>query len=149
MKVEDVMVRDLTAVTASAKLSEAVTTMSNHRIGGLPVVDENLKVVGFISIKDIIDTAFPYTAVSSDDILVTARLGDLARTLHKLGGRQVQDVMTESAQTITEDEDIEEIAAQMLARRRKIIPVIRDDRLIGIVRRRDLAVALIGEGEED
>ncbi len=149
MKVEDVMVRDLTAVTTSTTLSEAVTTMSNHRIGGLPVVDENLKVIGFISIKDIIDTAYPYTQVSNDDILVTARLGDLARTLRKLGGRQVQNVMTEFAQTITEDEDIEEIAAQMLARRRKIIPVVRDDRLVGIVRRRDLAVALIGEGEED
>ncbi len=148
MKVEDVMVRDLTAVTPSTTLGEAVRTMSNHRIGGLPVVDENLKVIGFISIKDVIDTAYPYTQVSGDDILVTARLGDLARTLHKLGGRQVQDVMTELAQTITEDEDIEEIAAQMLAQRRKIIPVVRDGRLTGIVRRRDLAVALLSEGEE-
>lgn len=149
MRVDKIITRDLTAVTADDTLRDAVRTMASHRIGGLPVVDDDLRVIGFISIKDVIETAYPYSEASSEDLMITARLADFIRGLHKLGGKQVKDCMTTPTMTTHEEEDLEEIASQMISRGLKIMPVIKDDRLIGIVRRRDLAVALIEEGEED
>lgn len=147
MKVKDILAKDLTAVTPQTNISRAIDVMSKHRVSGLPVVNENFTVVGFISEKDIIEAAFPYVESMKQDLLLTARLGDLARELHKIGGRLVSDYMTTPALTAREDQDIEEVAIQMLARNIKTMPVVTDGQLIGVVRRRDLTLALIKAGE--
>lgn len=147
MKVKNVMVRNISAVTRTATVREAMRTMSSHRVSGLPVVDDNQIVIGFISEKDIVETVYPYAEVRAEDLMLTAHLADLVRELHSLGGRLVGDCMTEPAITTTEDEDLEDLAATMLSHGLKIVPVVRDGRLVGVMRRRDLAAELIEEGE--
>lgn len=149
MKVKDVMFRDLTSITADTDLHEAVRVMANHRASGLPVVDDNFAVIGFLSERDIIETAYPYHESRGDDIMITARLNDLVRELGRIKGRVAKKVMSQPAVTASEDEDVEELITDMLVRGLKVMPVVRDKRLIGVIRRADLAATIVSEREQD
>jgi CBS domain-containing protein len=147
VKVKNIIARDLTAVTRDMTVAEAIHLMSSHRVGGLPVVDQEFRVAGFVSEKDILETAYPYAEIGPEDLFITAHLSDLVRELGKLGGRLVSDCMTEPALSVAEDEELDHAAEKMLSHKLKILPVTREGRLVGVIRRRDIALALIEEGD--
>ena len=49
MKVADVMDRDLTALSEDSSLAEAIEILSRHGLSVVPVVDDQLRLVGFLS----------------------------------------------------------------------------------------------------
>jgi acetoin utilization protein AcuB len=53
IEVGEVMHRDVTTATLDMPIGEAATLMADNRIGGLPVVDENGRVIGVITETDI------------------------------------------------------------------------------------------------
>ncbi len=149
MKVKEVMYRDLTSIDPRTDLREAVRVMAEHRTSGLPVVDDDFRVIGFLSERDIIETAYPYTDLRSDDLMITARLTDLVRELGRIKGRNAESCMSRPAVTTEEDEDVEDITSKMLLSGLKVMPVIRNKRLVGVVRRADLAASIVSEDKLD
>ena len=59
MKIKEIMIRDVTSALADCKLLNLLEILSRHRITGLPVVNEEQEVIGFISQHDIIKAALP------------------------------------------------------------------------------------------
>ena len=59
MVIEELMDRDLTALTEDTSLAEAIEVLSIHRISSAPVVNLDGKVVGILSEKDIVRAALP------------------------------------------------------------------------------------------
>jgi CBS domain-containing protein len=53
-----VMCREVVTARPKMSLSEAAASMYEHGINGLPVVDEDSRVVGVIGIKDILRVPF-------------------------------------------------------------------------------------------
>jgi len=53
IEIETVMTRPVVMTTPDTPLAEAATLMINHKIGGLPVVDTDQRVVGIITESDI------------------------------------------------------------------------------------------------
>lgn len=53
-KVQNIMRRGVLTITSDAYVSEAATIMANNRIGALPVVDKENKLLGIISSTDIL-----------------------------------------------------------------------------------------------
>lgn len=143
------MYRDLTSIVPDTDLPEAVGVMADHRTSGLPVVDEDFRVVGFLSERDIIETAYPYTDTRSDDLMITARLTDLVRRLGRIKGRTAKSCMSRPPVTADEDDDIEDIISKMLLSGLKVMPVVRNKRLVGVVRRADLAATIVSENPVD
>jgi CBS domain-containing protein len=56
--------------------------------------------------------------------------------------RRARDVMTAPVVTVGEEAEIDEVARLLTAHRIKRVPVLRDDRIVGIVSRADLVGAL-------
>ena len=54
ISIEDIMVKDVKYVTNSTTIGEAVKAFSKYRVGGFPVVDEEKRVVAYLSDGDII-----------------------------------------------------------------------------------------------
>jgi len=149
MRVREVMYRDLTSIAPGTDLREAVGVMAAHRTSGLPVVDDDFRVVGFLSERDIIETAYPYTDLRSEDLMITARLTDLVRELGRIKGRTAESCMSRPPMTADEDADVEDITSKMLLGRLKVMPVVRNNRLVGVVRRADLAASIVSEDRLD
>ena len=138
--VRDVMTRDVITIKSAADLHEAAKILSDHRISGMPVVDDNNKVIGVISEADILTLAGMSREHTFKDILRNL-LGEPVPA--RKTGSTVGDVMSFPPITSKGDDEIGDVAKIFDERRIKRLPVVDDEgRLIGIVSRADIVRAI-------
>ncbi len=145
-KAKDIMSSQPISASKEQTVKEALDLLAKHGISGLPVVDENDKVIGIISDTDIIryseqKSIVPHTG-SSFWISPYTEIAELASVrsgfelLHKT---QLENVMTKKVYSVTEDTPASDVAKLMNRRNINRIPVVNDDgKLVGIVTRADL-----------
>jgi len=143
LTVHDIMHRSVFYTTPDATLKEVANILYRHRISGLPVVDEDMRVVGIISEKHLIKAALP-----DYESLTVGRLFDpdaepFDELLKKEEQIKVGDIMTTEVFTTTEDTPIVEVAAMMMSRDIRRVPVVEDGRLTGILLRSDVVSRVI------
>jgi CBS domain-containing protein len=126
-------------VRSDARLPEAAQLMLQYRISGLPVVDPAGHLVGIITEGDFLrhleSDASRQRPRWLEFLLSPGRVADEYARTH---GRRVEDVMTRQVTTVNEETSVEEIARLMERYRIKRVPVIRDDKIVGIVSRANL-----------
>ncbi|MFQ6671864.1 MAG: CBS and ACT domain-containing protein [Candidatus Tectimicrobiota bacterium] len=76
VKVEEIMTSDVVTVSPQTDIAEVARLIFNHRIGGLPVVDEEEKVVGIITAMDILAVFIEMMGVIGASSRVHVILGD-------------------------------------------------------------------------
>ncbi|MFZ3115146.1 MAG: CBS domain-containing protein [Syntrophales bacterium] len=141
VEVKEVMTKNVFKVKRDADLHEAAQLLADNRISGMPVVDDENRVIGVISEADLLVLVGMKKGHTFKDILHNI-LGDPLRSV--TGGR-VGDFMSTPALTIGPAEDIRNAAAILDARRIKRLPVVDvDGTLIGIIARADI-VRTIGK----
>jgi CBS domain-containing protein len=136
-KVGNVMTSEVVSVRETAPFKEIAGLLAQHRISGLPVVDDDEKVVGVISETDLLhrqvkeDTdGFPWRPWRSR----AARAG-----AQKAAALTADRLMSTPAVTVRADESIARSARTMAEHRIERLPVLdEENRLVGIVTRRDL-----------
>ena len=106
------MTRNVITARAETPVADVIQLMSRHRITGLPVVDDQNRLVGVISESDIIGKA----------------------------GDTVAEVMTNGSFTVGADTPLGEAAEILLRRRIRRLPVVegQENRLVGLLSRSDL-----------
>jgi CBS domain-containing protein len=140
MRVEDVMTTDVATVTPGTSLKDVARVLVERDISGVPVVDADGDVLGVVSEADLLakERAEPPTrggplAWLVDPIEIIER--------RKLGARVAGEVMTSPAVTIAPHRNLATAAGVMLDNRVNRLPVVSDDKLVGIVTRADLVRA--------
>jgi CBS domain-containing protein len=150
MRAHQIMTRDVTSVRADTPILEAASLMLQHRISGLPVVDDGNRLVGVISKGDFIrraeiGTQRPY--IGWLDYLIGP--GKAAVDFVKENGRKVGEIMTRGELfTVTEDIALDQLVRLMQRQNVKRLPVVRGDSLVGIVTRTDLLRAVASLARE-
>jgi CBS domain-containing protein len=143
MKVKDIMTSRVISIEPSATVLQAVRLMLQHKISGLPVVDTAGTLVGVVTEGDFLrrtETATERRRPRWLEFLVgPGRLADEYVHTH---ARKVEDVMTVEPFTVSEDTSLDDVVQVMEKRRIKRLPVMRDNRLVGIVSRSNLLHAL-------
>jgi CBS domain-containing protein len=144
MKVGDIMTRNVISVRGDEAVLEAAGLMLQNRISGLPVVDAAGKLIGIVTEGDFL---------RRDEIGTQRRRpkwleflvgpGRLASEYVQAHGRKVDEIMTPDPCSVTEDKSLESVVDLMEHRRIKRLPVVRDERLVGIVSRANLVHALV------
>jgi CBS-domain-containing membrane protein len=143
MKAMDVMTRDVVSIGPDASIIEAVRTMLQHKISGLPVVDASGRLQGVITEGDFLRRSETGTQRRHPRWLeFLLGPGRLATEYVQASGRKVSDVMTPDVYTATEDAPLEQVVHLMERHRVKRIPVVRGDTVVGIVTRANLMRAL-------
>ena len=141
MRVEEIMTKDVIAVSPKTPVHEAAELMVDHGVSGLPVVDDEGDVVGIVSEGDLILREKPgermpwWRAFFAD-------AEKLARDYQKAHGTTVAEVMTRSLITVSPDLPTESLALILEEHKIRRVPVITGGRLVGIVSRGDLIKAL-------
>ncbi|HBN85662.1 MAG TPA: CBS domain-containing protein [Clostridiales bacterium] len=119
MKVKDIMSHSVAHLTPFATVSEAARLMEKHNIGSVPVCNDN-KVVGMLTDRDIV--------------------------IRNIAGGQdpkstkVGDIMSVDITTVTPDTEVANVGKVMADKQVRRIPVIENDRLVGMVAIGDIAV---------
>jgi CBS domain-containing protein len=146
-KVRDFMTRDLTSVTEDTPLKEVAELLALRELSGIPVVNKENEVTGFISEKDIITSIFPeQVKIENPDVIGFMNLSHVVKKLTQVGQAMVRDYMSKTVNTVKEDTPAADVAELMLQKDLKRLPVVRNKRLVGIVDRASLSHILLEEG---
>ena len=143
MKAMDVMTRDVVSIDPNASILEAVRLMLQHRVSGLPVVDSSGQLQGIVTEGDFLRRSETGTQPKRPRWLeFLLGPGRLATDYVHASGRRVDEVMTTNVHTVTEDTPLERIVNLMERHRIKRVPVMRGERIVGIVTRANLMRAV-------
>lgn len=114
MLAKDIMTEQVTTVNANMTPGELAKIFTRHHISGAPVLDEKGELMGIVSDGDILNKE----------------------------GKRVSSLMSKRIISVSEDTPVEEIANLMTARKIKRVPVLRGEKLVGIVSRADIVRAI-------
>ncbi|MFB7242010.1 hypothetical protein CW362_06940 [Streptomyces populi] len=139
-KVGSVMTTDVVRAEYGTPFKEVARLLADHRISGLPVVDEDDKVIGVLSETDLMmhravtpDPHEPEHHPRPTDLLPGARRQRARSKARTAGG-----LMTSPPVTVHADDTIVQAARTMAQKHVERLPVLdEEDRLVGIVSRRD------------
>ena len=149
MRAHQIMTRPVITVTPETTIVEAATTMLHRHISGLPVVDAAGKLVGIVSEGDFIRRGELGTQRKRGRFLAFLLGPGRAATdfVHE-HGRKVAEVMTPEPFTITEDTSARRHRRLDGKKNVKRLPVMRGDRIVGIVSRANLLQAVASLARE-
>ncbi len=149
MKAAEVMTPKVVTIRPDTPLVEAARLMLQSGISGLPVVDDAGHLVGIVTEGDFLRRAETGTEHRRprwlEFLLGPGRLADEYVRSH---ARTVREIMTPKVITVSEDTPLQDVVAIMERRRIKRVPVVRDDKIVGIVSRANLVQALAHLAEE-
>jgi CBS domain-containing protein len=143
---KDIMTTPVLSVTGDQTVQVVLELLAEKRISGVPVVDDQQKVIGIISDTDIIRYAHQLSVVPLSNlsgwISPYTEISDLAsmrkgfELLHKT---KFDQIMTKKVYTIHEDASATEVAELMNRRKINRVPVVdSNDKLVGIITRSDI-----------
>jgi CBS domain-containing protein len=118
MKVRDIMTKSVATISPEATIKDAAQMMQRHNVGSIPVVDTN-GLVGIVTDRDIVVR----NIASGQDPSSTP----------------IKNVMTSQVTTVTPDEDVNKITQMMSSRQIRRVPVVENQKLVGMVSLGDLA----------
>ena len=120
MKAYDIMSIDIEAAKENATVTEIGTRLILRSINGMPIIDDDGKVIGILTIIDIL------RAIKDNKNLDTLKAGDL---------------MTRNPTVIKQETDILDIIDILDKKGIEMVPVVdeeKDSRIIGVVSRKDV-----------
>lgn len=149
MNAADVMTTDVVSVAPDATIVEAARLMLQRRISGLPVIDAAGHLVGIVSEGDFLRRSELATERQRPRWLAfLLGPGWLAADYVHTHGRKVAEVMTRSVVTVAENSPLDHVVDLMERYHVKRLPVVRGDRVVGIVTRTNLLRAVAAAAGE-
>jgi CBS domain-containing protein len=149
MRVRDLMTEKVLTIGPEAPIKDVAKILVEHRISGLPVCDIEGRVLGVVSEGDILYKEHDPTEGHMGGPLgwiVDGSPNYLGAV--KAKAQTAATAMTAPAVTVAPYESVAEAARLMCERRVNRLPVVKDDKLIGIVTRADLVRAFTRGDEE-
>jgi acetoin utilization protein AcuB len=124
--VRDWMTKNPVTITGDARLLDAYTTMKENGVRRLPVVKRNGELAGIVTLSDILQ----HVPFFPDDPEIEAELPLMTMT--------VQEIMTWDPEVISPEDTIQDAAEVMLEAKISGLPVVEQDRVVGIITESDI-----------
>ena len=143
MRARQIMTKPVITVSPETTIVDAANVMLKHHVSGLPVVDTAGRLVGVVSEGDFLRRS---------EIGTQRRRGRWLSFIFGPGstagdfvcehGRKISEVMTPEPFTVTEEMPLVDLVDLMEAKNVKRLPVMRGEKLVGIVTRANLLQAV-------
>lgn len=143
LTVADIMIRDVVTVTPEDTLKDVANKFYRYGVSGVPVVDAEGRPVGMVSERHLIKAGLPDYESLIQNMSLSPDAEPFDDLLRREDEIRVKDMMATRVFTTTEDTPIVEVAAQMLFRNVRRVPVVDNEKLIGMVLRRDIISKVI------
>lgn len=138
----EIMTREVHSVTPETTVEEVARQFVATGVSAMPVVDAEGRLEGIISETDLIAQDRPLhlpTVISLFDWVIYLESEDRFREqVEKLTARKVGEICTRDVTTCSPDATVQEIAALMVEKGVHLVPVVENDRLVGVVARLDI-----------
>lgn len=132
MIIERRMTKNPVTASPDMKISDAAELMKKEKVHRLPVLDKNGKLIGVVSEKDILKAApSPVSTLSAYE------------TNYLLSKLTIKKIMSSNPVTISKDTTVEEAARLMVDEDISCLPVLENEKLVGIVSKTDMFKMLL------
>ncbi|MFC2948672.1 acetoin utilization AcuB family protein [Virgibacillus sediminis] len=128
MLVEEIMKTEVISLPPTATIAEADRLLQQHKLRHLPIVNEQHAVIGIVSDRDVRDA--------------TPSIFQLDTDRHELEN-EIQSIMSHPVVTVHPLDLVEDIARIFYDEEFAALPVVRNNKLVGIVTEKDMLYTLI------
>ncbi|WP_068674762.1 acetoin utilization AcuB family protein [Oceanobacillus sp. Castelsardo] len=130
MLVEEIMKTEVITLPPNATIASALQLLQEHRIRHIPIVNRNNEVIGIVSDRDVRD-ASPSVFIKNES------------TEHSELDNEIKMIMSTPVITIHPLDFVEEIARVFYDKEIACLPVVNENKLVGIVTEKDMLYTLI------
>ncbi len=133
-------------------IKDIVHRLAEYEISGLPVVDTSNKVIGMISEKDILKAlktesrtlsmVFPSSHALGMTFEESVDYRELKEAMKEMQNSPIEKIMNKNVITVKVNTTIAEVASIMIQNNVNRLPVVKDNKLIGIITRGDIILGL-------
>ena len=122
LKARDIMSTDIFSVKKDTPIFEAVKLLVEHDVSGLPVVEDDMTLVGILSEKDVVDLFYES---------------------EKAENKTVNDYMTDPAVHFNDNSALVNVCDFLLKNIFRRVPITSEGKLIGIISIKDVLNAVL------
>lgn len=146
-KIADFMTRDVTTVTPETSLRDLARILSQNRINGVPVVDDEGDLIGVVCESDLVEhnkpLHIPTVFVILDSMIPLGNPWQLEKDIKRITATTVAEIYSHPPVTVSPDTDLSEVARIMSERKIYTIPVVERGKLVGVVGKGDILRSLL------
>lgn len=140
MLVKELMAKYVYTLGPDASLREVGKMLKEKKIDGIPIVDESQTLIGIVTLTDmlrILDRIYQMKVLEQQE--KESSLSDMFEEDKEKA--KVQDIMTKDVVTLKEDDTLDDVMDLMFEHKIHTIPVIRGEKLVGVIGKRDIIYA--------
>ena len=153
LKVRDIMTTGLITISPEAEILQAAKVLLGNHINGIPVVDEAGKLVGILCQSDLIaqqkKIPIPSVFTFMDGVFSTSSAKQIEKQIQKIAAITVAQAMTPDPIFVEPGMSIEVVASLMVDNGFHTIPVLDEEKLVGVVGKEDILKTLIANNTVD
>ena len=131
MIVSEIMTTGVKTANADTPIKDIANTMCFNKISGLPIVDENDKIIGIVSEKDLLKRMFPDMATIAAE--GRPNFEEMEKGYADTLQLVASDIMTTTVSSVSPDMPIMKAASMMCINNIRRIPVAENNVVVGIV----------------
>ena len=128
LEAKDIMTRNVVCIKKNIPVVDAIRLMSKHNITGIPVVEDDMTLIGIISEQDVLR---------------------LFHTYNDEKDRTVNDFMTQPAIHFEENERLLDICYCLRDNSIRRVPVTSNGKVVGVISRSDILKYILQLWDKD
>ncbi len=145
---KDIMTKNVTTARATTTIEELARILMEHKISGVPVVDDAGDLIGIVTENDLINQNrrlhIPTVMRLFDAFIMLESPGRIEKEIKKMTAITVNDIYTKEVITVAEDTPVRDIATIMSEKKVHLIPVVEGKKILGIIGKIDLIRGITG-----
>ena len=138
MRAKDVMRAEVQSVAETTTLRELSRAFRHYGVTTIPVVNDRGTLVGVVTEADLLRAMLPSYAELQDDLQYMMDFEFLEDRAQEVENEQVRKIMVKGAVSVNGNAPLMRVISLFLLKSASHIPVVHDDKVIGVVARTDI-----------
>ncbi len=146
-KASDIMTTDVITLSPETDIIQAARTLLDKGINGAPVIDGKGELVGILCQSDLVfqqkQLPLPSLFTFLDMVIPVSSSRQMEKEVNKIAAMTVAQAMSTDPVTVTPDTGIDTIATLMVDKSFHTLPVVENNRLVGVIGKEDVLKTLL------
>jgi len=146
LKARDIMTKEIISVGMDTSLKDLADKFVETRVSNMPVVDANGDLYGVVSETDLVEQKkplhIPTVMAIFDGVFYLDSEKRFQEEVDRVTAQTVGEICNREPTTCSPDATVREIAELMTTNKAHLIPVVENDKMIGVVARLDVIRAV-------
>ncbi len=133
MRVQEVMSTGLVTAKKTDSVRSVVVKMMNRNCGAIPVVEDDARLIGMVTLRDVLLPLYPNYGDYIHDNVHSRDFVEMEEGYPEALGRKVEEIMSRNPLTVVPHDPVLEAASYMGLKNFRRIPVVDNGRLVGML----------------